>query len=143
MRIVKEIHGRKKEFLDLCRQHQVKSLYAFGSSVTDYFDEKRSDIDLLVEIDEADPIERGGLLMDFWDQMEVFFGRKVDLLTDSSIRNPILRQSIDKKMVLLFNEDMEWLEAASRNPAFDFLKDPAEDVYSLKNGSLLREQDEK
>jgi len=27
-----------------------------------------------------------------------------------------------------------WLQAAARNPAFDFLKDPAEDIYTLNDG---------
>ena len=40
--------------------------------------------------------------MSFWDSMELFFGRKVDLLTDSSIKNPILRKSIDRTKVLVY-----------------------------------------
>ena len=36
-------------------KHKVKFLYGFGSSITDKFDKKTSDIDLLVEIDEPDP----------------------------------------------------------------------------------------
>jgi hypothetical protein len=28
----------------------------------------------------------------------------------------------------------EWLRAASTNPAFDFLKEPAEDIYSASDG---------
>ena len=31
-------------------------------------------------------------------------------------------------------EEWEWLRAATRNPAFDFLKDPQEDVYTLDDG---------
>jgi hypothetical protein len=31
-------------------------------------------------------------------------------------------------------EESEWLSAASRNPAFADLSDPAEDVYSLADG---------
>jgi len=28
----------------------------------------------------------------------------------------------------------EWLYAIAHNPAFDFLKDPAEDIYSVQDG---------
>ena len=28
-------------------------------------------------------------------------------------------------------DDMQWLQAAAQNPAFEFLHDPQEDVYSL------------
>lgn len=31
-------------------------------------------------------------------------------------------------------DEREWLRAASTNPAFDFLNDPAEDVYTLDDG---------
>ncbi len=33
--------------------------------------------------------------------------------------------------------ETEWLHAAARNPAFDFLKDPEEDIYSLADGKPL------
>lgn len=32
-------------------------------------------------------------------------------------------------------DEKEWLRAASVNPAFDFLKAPEEDIYSLADGS--------
>jgi len=31
-------------------------------------------------------------------------------------------------------DESEWLQAASKNPAFDFLEDPAEDIYSITEG---------
>ena len=31
-------------------------------------------------------------------------------------------------------DEAEWLRAASQNPVFEFLKDPAEDIYSLEDG---------
>ena len=80
----------------------MKSLFAFGSSVTNNFDSDKSDIDLLVEIEESDPIERGETIMSFWDEMEKFFKRKVDLLSNPTIRNPFLRQSINDSKVLIY-----------------------------------------
>jgi predicted nucleotidyltransferase len=67
------------------------------------FDKDKSDLDLLVEIDTADPIERGETLMSLWDTFEMFFKRKVDLLTESSIHNPYLRDSIDSTKVLIYD----------------------------------------
>lgn len=32
-------------------------------------------------------------------------------------------------------DEREWLMAASKNPAFDYLKDSAEDIYTLTDGS--------
>ncbi len=102
--IIKDtISARLNDFKSLCDSHKVKYLYAFGSSVTDRFDFDTSDIDLLVEIDDNDPIERGEKLISLWDLFEIFFHRKVDLLTDSSIRNPFLRKSIDSTKILIYD----------------------------------------
>jgi len=103
MIIKDEILKRQKDFTVLCKNHKVRYLYAFGSSVTEKFDFNRSDIDLLVELDAKDPIDRGEKLLSLWDLFEVFFRRKVDLLTDSSNRNPFLRKSIDSTKVLIYD----------------------------------------
>ena len=38
-------------------------------------------------------------------------------------------------------DETEWLEAAARNPAFDFLKDTEEDIYTLKDGDPFRDEE--
>ena len=43
------------------------------------------------------------------------------------------------KLIILFPEESEideteWLSAAMKNPAFDFLKDPKEDIYTDADG---------
>ncbi len=103
MFIKTEISDKQQEFQTLCNAHRVKYLYAFGSSVTMRFDKENSDIDLLVDIDAPDPVERGETLISLWDTFEMFFKRKVDLLTESSIHNPYLRRSIDSTKVLIYD----------------------------------------
>jgi uncharacterized protein len=103
MFIQEKILEDKINFLNLCKIHNVKYLYAFGSSITDKFDKEKSDIDLLVEIDDSDPIERGEKLISLWDTFELFFKTKIDLLTDSSIKNPYLRKNIDSTKVLIYD----------------------------------------
>jgi predicted nucleotidyltransferase len=98
-----EILKQINDFKIICKNHKVKHLYAFGSSITDRFDINKSDIDLLVEIDSDDPIDRGEKLLSLWDNFEAFFHRKVDLLTDASIRNPYLRNSIDSTKKLIYD----------------------------------------
>jgi predicted nucleotidyltransferase len=70
MIIIYEILKKPKDFTLLCKDHNVKYLYAFGSSVTDAFDFNKNDIDLLVEIDSKDPIDRGEKLLEPWDLFE-------------------------------------------------------------------------
>ncbi len=103
MIIKDEILNHQSDFIALCQKHQVKQLFAFGSAITDKFNDTESDIDLLVEIDDADPIERGEKLLSLWDTFELFFKRKVDLLTDNSIRNPYLRKNIDATKILIYD----------------------------------------
>ncbi len=64
----------------------MKNLYTFGSTTTNNFNEDSIDIDLLIEIEEHDPLERGEKLIAIWDKLEEFFQRKVDLLTESSLK---------------------------------------------------------
>ncbi|WP_241910462.1 nucleotidyltransferase family protein [Pseudotamlana carrageenivorans] len=103
MDLKESIKYKMTEFLSLCKSHNVKTLYAFGSSITDQFNDDSSDIDLLIEIDNQDLIERGESLISIWDKFELFFQRKVDLLTDSSIRNPILKKNIDATKILIYD----------------------------------------
>ena len=37
-------------------------------------------------------------------------------------------------------DEREWLQAAAHNPAFDFLNDPEEDIYSLTDGEPFRDE---
>jgi uncharacterized protein len=103
MNLKESINAKSTEFLSLCENHDVKTLYAFGSSVNNNFKEETSDIDLLIELNTEDPLKRGENLISLWDKFEVFFQRKVDLLTNSSLRNPILKKSIDSSKILIYD----------------------------------------
>jgi len=78
-------------------------MYAFGSSVSGNFNPKTSDIDVVVSIGIDDPVDRGEALISLWDKLEILFHRKVDLLTEDSIRNPYLRSNIDRTKKLVYD----------------------------------------
>jgi tetratricopeptide (TPR) repeat protein len=40
-------------------------------------------------------------------------------------------------------DESEWLRAAATNPAFDFLKEPEEDIYTLDDGRPFNENEDK
>ena len=49
------------------------------------------------------------------------------------------------RVIILFPEETdinetEWLQGATANPAFDFLKDPEEDIYTLADGKPFHDQ---
>ena len=51
---------------------------------------------------------------------------------------PVIGPTRVRVVILLPEEadidEMEWLRAAAANPAFDFLKEPEEDIYTLADG---------
>lgn len=103
MNLITLIQAKNEAFVDLCRAHKVGKLYAFGAGITDHFDPVKSDIDIVVKIDIDDAVERGEALLSLWDSLEVLFKRKVDLLTDDSIRNPYLKSNIDRTKKLIYD----------------------------------------
>jgi predicted nucleotidyltransferase len=80
---------------EICKNSNIKRLYVFGSLGNDTFDINKSDVDLIVELDEKDPVEKGEKLMILWHKFEDLFGRNVDLLSTVKVRNPYLQQGKD------------------------------------------------
>jgi predicted nucleotidyltransferase len=101
------IRERYDDFVELCRSHRVEKIYAFGSSITDHFDPGKSDIDLVIKVDIDDPVDRGEALLSLWDKLEALFKRKVDLLTEDSIRNPYLKANINRTKKLIYDREGE------------------------------------
>jgi len=87
---------------ELCRRFQVLRLDIFGSAVRADFDPARSDVDLVVTFDDTWKAHYADTYFGFLSALEDLFGRKVDLLTDRSIKNPYLRQTIDAERQPLF-----------------------------------------
>ena len=90
------VDGHGAEIAELCRRFYVRRLDAFGSAVRGDFDPARSDLDFVVEFERGHPL--GGLEIYFGlkEALEALFGRKVDLVSEGSVRNPYLRKSIDE-----------------------------------------------
>lgn len=97
------LEKRLEKLIELCKRHRVFRLYAFGSIVSEAFNEQTSDIDFQVELMPIDdPIEKGLTLLAYWDALEALFERKVDLLTDQPIKNPFFLKNLEKTKVLVY-----------------------------------------
>jgi uncharacterized protein len=92
---------KQKALFALCEQYGVIRLYAFGSVLREDFG-KKSDIDLIIELSQEDPIERGEIMLTLWDKFETLFKRKVDLLSNKPIRNPYLAKEIENTKQLIY-----------------------------------------
>lgn len=75
------------EVRELCLRYGVTRLEAFGSSVTGAFTDS-SDLDFLVEFDDADTGSLFDRYFDLRDALIALFGREVDLVEIRAIRNP-------------------------------------------------------
>ena len=97
------VEAKLPEIAELCRRHHVKRLELFGSAATGKFDPKRSDFDFLVEFLPDAPRRAFAGYFDLKEDLEALFGRSVDLVDISAIRNPYFRQAINQgRRVLLY-----------------------------------------
>ncbi len=84
-----------------CTANKVKTLFAFGSATNDKF-KTDSDIDLVVDIAESDPLAYSDNYFSLKEQLENIFNRRIDLLEQKAIRNPFLMKEIEKTKVLIY-----------------------------------------
>jgi uncharacterized protein len=91
----------KNEINELCANHKVKSLYAFGSVLTPNFNTK-SDIDLIVDFNEIDVKDYADNYFDFKFSLQDIFNRPVDLLEEQAIKNPYFKQVVNQTKELVY-----------------------------------------
>ena len=104
MNLPVEIENKLDKLFELCIKYKVVKLFIFGSSSKGNFNNKTSDVDLIVDIENLPPVEKGENLMNFWTQLDELFDRKVDLLTNKNINNPYLKEEIDNSKLLLYDK---------------------------------------
>lgn len=85
----------------LCKKHKVRSLYAIGSVTTPHFTEE-SDIDLVVDFNDADIKDSFVNFFDFLEALESLFARKVDLVDYNSISNTRFKHEVNRTRQLIY-----------------------------------------
>ena len=96
------IAQHREQLLELCRKYDVSRLDIFGSAVRDDFDLSRSDLDFLVDFNNFTVENAADRFFDLLFDLEKLFGRKIDLVSDTAIRNPYFRKSVDQERVNLY-----------------------------------------
>ncbi len=95
------IEQNKSEIFALCAKHEVDKLYLFGSILTGKFNDN-SDVDILIQFGNIDLLQYFDNYMDFKEQLEALLHRKVDIVENQAVRNPIFRNVIDREKQLLY-----------------------------------------
>ena len=85
----------------LCKSHKVKSLYAFGSVLTDKFNDN-SDIDLIVNFNDVKLLDYADNYFDLKFSLEDTFKRPVDLLEEKAIKNPYFKKAVEQTKQLIY-----------------------------------------
>lgn len=100
---MKVISSHIEKIKKLCDQYHVKSLFAFGSITTKNF-KASSDVDLVVDIDNRDPISYSDDYFNLKFQLEKILKRPIDLLEAKAIKNTFLKHNIEKTKVLVYGK---------------------------------------
>ena len=87
---------------ELFAKHKIKNAYAFGSVLTDRFNQD-SDVDLLINfMDYSNPLEVGQSIWDLEDALELVTARKIDLLTERSLKNHYFIKELNNTKQLIY-----------------------------------------
>jgi predicted nucleotidyltransferase len=99
---MKVLDERLTQLRDLCRINHVKTLFAFGSVLRDADFNAESDIDLVVDFAEEDPIQYAENYFNLKFQLEELFNRPIDLLEERAIKNPLFRRKLNQSRMLIY-----------------------------------------
>jgi hypothetical protein len=91
------------EIAELCRRYGVARLEVFGSAAHgEDFDPARSDVDFLVAFAEEASDAPLAQVFGLARELEAVLGRPVDLVEAGAVRNPYLRESIERSRRLVY-----------------------------------------
>ncbi len=102
MFVIHDIEQRRAELEALCRRFGVRRLEVFGSAAAGEFRVETSDLDFLVEFEPPTGPGYADRYFGLLESLQALFGRPVDLVVASAIKNPYFREAIDKTRVLLY-----------------------------------------
>jgi len=95
------LENYKNIISNLCKQYNVKSLYAFGSVLTDRFNDN-SDVDMVVAFNQI-PVENyADNYFDLKFTLQDVLKRPVDLLEEQAIKNPYFLQNVNNTRQLIY-----------------------------------------
>ena len=91
----------KEAIVKLCKNHKVKSLYAFGSVLTKDFNAE-SDIDLVVDFTNIEVEDYADNYFDFKFSLQDILKRPIDLVEERAIKNQYFRESLNRQRQLVY-----------------------------------------
>lgn len=94
--MIATVEQRADELKSLCRRYDVERLELFGSAASGDYHPEESDLDFLVEFQPAAFEAYADAYFGLLESLEQLFGRRVDLVVGSAIKNPYFLQSVEE-----------------------------------------------
>jgi uncharacterized protein len=98
------LEKNKDKLAEVCRRFRVRRLEVFGSAARDDFDPAKSDFDFIVSFADKTPGTYADRYFDFAAEIEKLLGRRIDLLTERSIRNPYFQREVQAARQIVYDE---------------------------------------
>jgi uncharacterized protein len=95
------VNDHLKELRALCVEYDVQRMYLFGSASQGKLTDA-SDLDFIIAFKDISVDRYTDNYFDLHQRLESLFGRKVDLLTEPSIKNPYFAQRVNDTKQLLY-----------------------------------------
>jgi predicted nucleotidyltransferase len=97
-----ELERHRTELEALCRRYAVRRLELFGSAAIGHDRPEESDLGFLVEFGPFPPGGYADAYFGLLESLEGLFGRSIDLVVGSAIRNPYFRQAVEQTKTLVY-----------------------------------------
>lgn len=98
---MKILNSHSSEIARLCEIYSVRSLYAFGSVLTDNF-KNESDIDLIVDFKNIPIEDYADNYFEFKFSLQDILQKPIDLLEEQAIKNPYFRKAVNEERRLIY-----------------------------------------
>ena len=105
--MIPQLQQHEARLAELCQRFGVERLFVFGSAASGEFKESTSDLDFLVRLADRQPTgEYADRYLGLAEALERLFGRRVDLVTEASIRNPYFQREVEATRRLVYDRSL-------------------------------------
>jgi len=95
------VTDKRAEVAALCERYGVRQLDLFGSATTGAFDPATSDLDFIMDFIDYGP-GVASRFIGFGDALEALFGRRVDVITEPTRRNPYFWAAVNESRQVIY-----------------------------------------
>ena len=98
-----EVTERTPELAQFCGNYAVSRLDLFGPAAIANFPPEQPALSFLVKFQPLPPGDYANAYFGLLESLEQLFGRPVELVSDSAVKNPYFRQSIEETRTPLYS----------------------------------------